>query len=86
MKLGGFVIAEELAPGLFEADDVRTLALGHFGHAVAEESIGEDQLPWSRLDKVGDRRFHSAAAGAEMTKVSVVRLPNTWRSMRWLSG
>lgn len=39
------------------------MALGHFGHAVAEESVGEDDDLHAGIDEVADGGFHASAAG-----------------------
>ena len=62
-ELGGFAVAEGAAPGLLEADDVGAVALGHLGHAVAEEAVGEDPDLHAGIDEVADGGFHAAATG-----------------------
>ena len=63
-ELRSFLVTKILTPGLLEADDLSSLALGHFGHPITEVPAGEHHDLGVGIDEVGDGRLHAGAAGA----------------------
>ena len=55
---------EHLAPGLFDARDFRSVALGHLGDAHPKVPVDADQHGVARFDEIRDRGFHPGAARA----------------------
>ena len=71
-ELAGLLRVKGLAPGLGEADDLATVAAGHFTDAVGEETVGEESELIAGLDEVGHGALHAGAAGAGDRDVELV--------------
>src|SRR5215813_6342669 len=61
-ELCDFGIAEGSAPEFLESHHFRAMASSHFGHSVAEKSVGQHPHFHARFDKIADGGFHSTAA------------------------
>src|ERR1700735_4440011 len=71
-RFASFGFGENLAPGLFDADNLRPVAPAHLGDTFGKKSGGENKQLLTRIDKVGYRRLHAGAARAGDSESEVV--------------
>ena len=79
--MGGYCVlefgqAEGFPPGLLDRHDIGPVATGHVGQTQAEVALDGHQNGVSRLNRVGQARFHGRTAGAaHWNGEAVVGLP-----------